>query len=242
VKVSLAYSTVAQMGFMMLECGLGAFPAALLHIVAHSLYKAHAFLSSGSVIDIARASWTPSPGGQPHPFRMGIAIVAVLTVTAVVGGFFGFTLIRRPGVFAIGAVVLLGLINLVSNGIDERPTAYVVIRTSLMAVLVAVAYFALQWVAEVWVGDSMPRVGALRGPVELLIVAGVVVSFAALTIFQSRLARKIGTPQWQGLYAHVLNGFYVNTFANRLVVRFWREPLPPASGFRPRLGDRGVSP
>ncbi len=67
IKVSLAYSTVAQMGFMMLECGLGAFPAALLHILAHSLYKAHAFLSSGSVIDIARASWTPSPGGKPHP-------------------------------------------------------------------------------------------------------------------------------------------------------------------------------
>ena len=47
VKVSLAFSTIAQMGFMMLECGLGAFSAALLHIVAHSLYKAHAFLSSG---------------------------------------------------------------------------------------------------------------------------------------------------------------------------------------------------
>jgi NAD(P)H-quinone oxidoreductase subunit 5 len=49
VKLSLAYSTIAQMGFMMFECGLGAFSAALLHIVAHSLYKAHAFLSSGSI-------------------------------------------------------------------------------------------------------------------------------------------------------------------------------------------------
>ncbi len=72
VKVSLAYSTVAQMGFMILECGLGAFVAALLHILAHSLYKAHAFLSSGSVIDLARASWTeprrPAPSG---PFRAG---------------------------------------------------------------------------------------------------------------------------------------------------------------------------
>ena len=45
VKVALAYSTVAQMGFMMLECGLGAWSAALLHLVAHPLYKAHAFLS-----------------------------------------------------------------------------------------------------------------------------------------------------------------------------------------------------
>ena len=47
VKTSLAWSTVAQMGFMVLQCGLALFPLALLHIVAHSLYKAHAFLSSG---------------------------------------------------------------------------------------------------------------------------------------------------------------------------------------------------
>ncbi len=89
IKVSLAYSTIAQMGFMMLECGLGAFSAAFLHIVAHSFYKAHAFLSSGSVIDIARASWTPSPGGKPHPARIIIAIVAVLGVTLAVSTVFG---------------------------------------------------------------------------------------------------------------------------------------------------------
>jgi NAD(P)H-quinone oxidoreductase subunit 5 len=36
IKVALAWSTCAQMGFMLLECGLGAYPLALLHIVAHS--------------------------------------------------------------------------------------------------------------------------------------------------------------------------------------------------------------
>ncbi|WP_434479468.1 proton-conducting transporter transmembrane domain-containing protein [Gemmatimonas sp.] len=41
VKVALAWSTCAQMGFMLLECGLGAYSLALLHLVAHSLYKAH---------------------------------------------------------------------------------------------------------------------------------------------------------------------------------------------------------
>jgi NAD(P)H-quinone oxidoreductase subunit 5 len=51
IKRSLAFSTVAQMGFMMLELGLGAYHLALLHLVAHSLYKAHAFLSSGTVVN-----------------------------------------------------------------------------------------------------------------------------------------------------------------------------------------------
>jgi hypothetical protein len=54
VKVNLAWSTIAQMGFMMMQCGLGAFGAALLHIVAHALYKAHAFLSSGGVVATRR--------------------------------------------------------------------------------------------------------------------------------------------------------------------------------------------
>ena len=67
IKVSLTFSTIAQMGFMMLQCGLGAFSAALLHIVAHSLYKAHAFLSSGSVINLARADRSLNAGARPHP-------------------------------------------------------------------------------------------------------------------------------------------------------------------------------
>ena len=66
IKVSLAWSTIGQMGFMMAQCGLGVYSAALLHLAAHSLYKAHAFLASGGVIDLARASWLPGPRG-PGP-------------------------------------------------------------------------------------------------------------------------------------------------------------------------------
>ena len=50
VKRALAYSTIAQMGFMLLQCGLGAYGLALIHIAAHSLYKAHAFLTAGSTV------------------------------------------------------------------------------------------------------------------------------------------------------------------------------------------------
>ncbi len=50
VKGMLVYSTMGQMGFMLLECGLGAFGLAMLHIVAHGLYKANLFLGTGSVI------------------------------------------------------------------------------------------------------------------------------------------------------------------------------------------------
>jgi NAD(P)H-quinone oxidoreductase subunit 5 len=227
IKVSLAYSTIAQMGFMMLECGLGAFSAAMLHIFAHSLYKAHAFLSSGSVIDIARASWTPSPGGKPHPWRLAIAIAAVLLVTFVASQIFGATLDQKPGVFALGAVLLLGVIHLIANGIDERPNLYVVGRTIAYAAVAAVAYFGLQSGAEWVFGGALPTNQVQRGPLGIGIVAVVVLSFATVTFLLGLVPTQPRAPRWQALYAHVSNGFYVNTLANRLVVWLW--PSPPRS-------------
>lgn len=50
VKGALAHSTMAQMGFMILTCGLGLWAAAVFHLVAHGFYKATLFLSSGSAI------------------------------------------------------------------------------------------------------------------------------------------------------------------------------------------------
>lgn len=230
VKVSLAYSTIAQMGFMMLQCGLGAFPAALLHIVAHSLYKAHAFLSSGSVIDLARASWSPSPGGRPHPARMAMVIGLVLAVTLMIGTLFGATITAQPGVFALGAVVMLGLAHLIIQAFDERPSLYVIGRTVALAVLVGLAYFGLQLAAEHLLAGSLPPVQALRGPLDLAIVAAVVLAFAAVTILQSLLPGKAAEPRWQALYMHLANGLYVNTLANRLVLRFWPSPPPVPTG------------
>jgi len=54
IKARLAWSTSAQMGFMLLECGLGAYSLALLHLLAHSLYKAYRFLSAGEAVAAQR--------------------------------------------------------------------------------------------------------------------------------------------------------------------------------------------
>ena len=82
VKTALAWSTVSQMGFMLLQCGLGLWALALLHIVAHSLYKAHAFLASGNavraVVSINRpgAIAVPGLGAVARAFLLALAIYA----------------------------------------------------------------------------------------------------------------------------------------------------------------------
>jgi len=50
IKRVLAYSTVSQLGYMFLACGVGAFTAAIFHLMTHAFFKALLFLGSGSVI------------------------------------------------------------------------------------------------------------------------------------------------------------------------------------------------
>ena len=61
IKKALGYSTMGQMGFMFVECGVGAFSLAIYHLIAHGLFKGTLFLSAGSKIGSARKQ-----DGVPH--------------------------------------------------------------------------------------------------------------------------------------------------------------------------------
>jgi NADH-quinone oxidoreductase subunit L len=54
IKKALGYSTMGQMGFMIMECGVGAFSLAVFHLIAHGLFKGTLFLGAGGVISEAR--------------------------------------------------------------------------------------------------------------------------------------------------------------------------------------------
>ena len=61
IKKALGYSTMGQMGFMFVECGVGAFSLAIYHLIAHGLFKGTLFLGAGSMIGNARKQ-----DGVPH--------------------------------------------------------------------------------------------------------------------------------------------------------------------------------
>jgi NADH-quinone oxidoreductase subunit L len=54
IKKTLGFSTIGQMGYMIMECGLGAFALAVFHLIAHGLFKATVFLNCGNVIHKVR--------------------------------------------------------------------------------------------------------------------------------------------------------------------------------------------
>ena len=221
VKVSLAYSTIAQMGFMMLECGLGAFAAALLHIIAHSLYKAHAFLSSGSVIDLARSSWAPIPGGQPHTARFMLALMATIIVAFGVGRMFHAGIVENPGAVTLATILLMSLAHLIANALDEKTNSMVLAKALGMAMGVAVLFFALHAIVEWMFAEILPISVKLHDIEDLGIVILVIISFGSITLFQSIMTRHARSEFWQAAYVHISQGLYLNTMANRLMLRIW---------------------
>ena len=82
IKVRLAWSTVAQMGFLALECGLGLYTLAALHLIGHSLYKAHAFLAASGAVRNTRLQALQAP---QKPLAASLWLAPVVAVAAVLG-------------------------------------------------------------------------------------------------------------------------------------------------------------
>lgn len=212
VKRSLAYSTIAQMGFMILQCGLGAFGLALIHIVAHSLYKAHAFLNAGSTVGAVKRA--------AIPLRTGALVISSALVTA---GALALHFLHVPHggqapVFAwiLGLALAYGLARAWSA---ETITLSNGLVACAAAILIAAAAFSLHYVAET-VFHALP---AYTPELWQLVYVGV--DFFGLFIFQCLLWRAAYHPIGRRIYVHALHGFYIGTLGNRFLARLWqRQP------------------
>ena len=219
VKTSLAWSTVAQMGFMILECGLGLFPLALLHIVAHSLYKAHSFLASGGAVDLIAANRRPGPVAIPKAGAVGRAFLLALTIYAVVGFAFGFQH-KSPQAIALGAILIFGVAYMLAQGLADAAPRALTQRTIVYAVATSVSYFALQ-VFAVWLTSGVLPATPAPGPLQWALIVLAVISFGLVAIVQAMFPLWAYHPAAAGLRVHLSNGFYANAVFDRLL-RGWR--------------------
>ena len=73
IKKILAYSTISQIGFMVMACGLGAFAVAIFHLLAHGCYKAFFFLSTGNALRSVEQSL--GHGEHEHPVSEGMGVL-----------------------------------------------------------------------------------------------------------------------------------------------------------------------
>ena len=157
VKGGLVWSTSGQMGFMVMQLGVGAFAAALFHIVGHALYKAAMFLGAGGAIT-AHSRQTR----RPH---LGRSDAGLLTSTAMR--------------FAIGLVAPLAAFALALVIIDPHLTAAATILIVVFGAL-AVGRAANGWMSATPFAAPRTLVTAIGG-----IVAGTFAYVGGIALFEA---------------------------------------------------------
>ena len=225
VKVSLAYSTIAQMGFMMLECGLGVFSAAMLHILAHSLYKAHAFLSSGSAVELSQLKLKQSHTQRAFGHFANFTVIAGALVAAFALGIsFNF----KSGTVTLGCIFALGLASLFATLFEPEKSSLFRVKIVSRVIGVTALFYGIQYCAEAAFSDATLSQHLNPSALDILIRIAIVTLFGLVALMQKILPDQDGE-RWFAVYTHISNGFYINTVANRFAIRFWPSPAPRSS-------------
>jgi len=195
IKRVLAYSTISQLGYMFMACGVAAYSAAIFHLVTHSFFKALLFLAAGSVIHAI--------GGEQDLRKMGglrkKLPVTFWTMTAAVfaiAGFFPFA-----GFFSKDAILYAAFLQ----GTSGKVLWFVGLLTAL---LTSFYIFRLWYMA--FMGESRSEnlsahesPWSMRGPLVILALLSVCGGWIGLERFGSFLAPSVGAKTAAGGSAHL---------------------------------------
>ncbi len=158
IKRTLVYSTMGQMGYMIMECGLGAFALAVFHLCAHGLFKATLFLNSGANIQKARSEFKlpeHEPVEKATRFSLvtwatglGITLILPLIILLVAHGLVHIPLFEAQGT----------LIFLFFAWVTSAQAIFSLYRLNAVASwnvsLIMVATLTLIGLTYLWAGES----------------------------------------------------------------------------------------
>ncbi len=214
IKVRLAWSTVAQMGFMVLECGLGLYTLAALHLIGHSLYKTHAFLSASTVVQQTKFRMMR---GDTVPSLASLIAAPALAVSIVAFVHWGVGAVSWPwwwsGVLALAWSPALWLPVATGNNAATywwRGLAAVgtVLGLTTLAFLLHHVPFGV---------SDMPNHDA-----GLVTLIGIALVYVWLCALQRLPQRFVSWRRWT--YA----GYYTDELFTRLALRMWSTHWSPA--------------
>ena len=220
IKSVLAWSTIGQMGFMLVQCGLGAWHLALMHLLAHSLYKAHTFLSAGSVVgQWSAAHLVHHPKVAVWRLLVGLALVPLFVVPCHLASalLVGHPLSPSTSSAALALMLGLAIAPLLGRALAGGRRAFGMVALFTMGA--SAAYFGWHVLFE----QIAPQIS--DGPVATdlmwqIVVGGLGVLFLAQSIMQTRPNGRFSN--W--LQPHLDSGLYIDDWFTRVTFRLW----PPA--------------
>ncbi len=214
IKVRLAWSTVAQMGFMLMECALGLYTLAALHLIGHALYKAHAFLSASAVVRQTRLQAmrnTVPPAPISLLLAPALALLMVLLVQAALGG------AAWPWWWSmVLGLAWAPLLWLAAPGGGARKLA----RQAAAGMWMVAGLTLLTWLAHAL---PLGLADAPSLPLGVLALLGMAMLYACLVLLQLR-------PQAMATWRRrSYAGFYLDEVYTRLTLQLWPTRWTPQS-------------
>ena len=218
IKVRLAWSTCAQMGFMLMEIGLGLYELALLHLVAHSLYKAYAFLGSGETVAQSRISDFFSKQKKHHVLLS--TLLSPLLAMVVVLSSVALWQQALPDMALSAAVTLILVLGFTPLLWQEQRFQISLLLTGLVRTALLTQLYLVWHLLFVQLAPATHAAPALM----LIWTGALFVLLYALQTWirlwpEGRIARR--------LFPWAYNGFYLDETFTRLTFKYWPARLSP---------------
>ncbi|NMT64949.1 NADH-quinone oxidoreductase subunit L [Marinobacter orientalis] len=217
VKHALAWSTCAQMGFMLFEIGMGAYTLALLHLLAHSVYKAHSFLAAGRTVRVSAVDLFPE---LPVSTRL---LWAGATATLA-----SLMLVWQPwlveGNAVFGALLVLAVASAtmgMPRGTSVRGRASIAGLALLLVPVYAILHALL--------GSAVPDHATFVLP-DVAWIAGFAL-LVALALLSLMVALAPRSRPMASLYRHFSQGLYLDLPFDQLTRRLASNALAAHAGF-----------
>ena len=216
VKVRLAWSTSSQMGLMLIECALGLYALALLHLVAHSLYKAFAFLSSSNAVYeqvTANIANLRLPRAYDWCKAASVTALAILACSWLIDW-------RAP----IAPWLLLGLslASLLATRSEKSPWSSYLIGTAVAFALTA-GYVTWKSLVDTHIVNNFPTPVAALSLMDLW-VCGLFITLFTISWAMRLWARR---PFMQRFRQPLFAGLYLDEWFTRITLKLWPVTLRP---------------
>jgi NADH-quinone oxidoreductase subunit L len=190
IKRVLAYSTISQLGYMFLGCGVAAYSAAIFHLMTHAFFKALLFLAAGSVIHAL--------GGEQDLRKMGglrkqipITFWTMTAAVFAIAGFFPFA-----GFFSKDAILYAAFLQ----GSGGKALWFVGLLTALLTSFYMFRLWYLTFMGESRSRDVHPHESpwTMLAPLAILAVLSVAGGWVGIGRFGAYLAPSVGAHEADG--------------------------------------------
>jgi len=216
IKTALGYSSVGHMGFSLMMSGLGLYSAALLHLVSHSFYKAHAFLSSGTAVEGIQKGKMQSKKYSPKPWQLGLGFILSLALLEGIGFAFGIDPKQDWGLLFLGGIMILGVFQLLSSALANSQKSFIFpLVAALSAGLVSI-FFVLESFTHQLIVSQIPAF-AEPSSGRIILASGIILISGLVVLGQLLTLSKPNSPVRLAWAIHFRNGLYANAIFDRIV-------------------------